>query len=293
MTGDIADGFTSIDEKLERTNNLLENLIADTQPTSHRFITLPQGDSLDNNFVLPDGKTTIDFENGKVTHESKYYSDAGVLTEIPTFDELTKGVTGTNLQSFRSLWFVADAKVDLVIGDNRKFPIREAAPHTFPNQAFTQVEIHANSPCTCKLVASTRSDPVDTDNYPYAFKRASETEQVDQGDVDKSFNWYPPKLDTSQAQPEGTSILICESYERKTVTLTNVSDSDHDLDADILAFDDVNQSFYKIAEAQNISKDEYHVFSITESHTALIPVFRPSTDGNLVKCKGQACFNGA
>lgn len=289
------DKFTRIDNKLNRTNTLLANLV-DAQGTAdlpestdtvpYGTITFPDDRQY---FGLPNGKTTVDFGSGEVEHDTE-----GKLQDIGDVRSISRALDST-LNKLRSLYVYVDAPAQLSFdGDNTR--TLEAGQHyTFTDSGFTTVSLDCPYSTDVTMAAGTRRT-----NASVAGSGAH-SERRGQRTADTHNTWADIVVGTAEVWnnddiPNTLGETLDDSwyvrvFENITAQVVNSSDSNGAVDFRVLArdvrADDPNSEaddYYEIARQTGVGAGARHKFNINEPHHELKFQFRNATDGTLVGC---------
>ena len=274
---------------LTRTNTLLADLVSaqgtarlpeETDLIPFGTITVPDDRQY---YGFPKGRTTFDFGQGAVEHESE-----GKILNIESIRDLSRSLDST-LNELRSLSVYVDAPCQLSFdGDNTR--TLEAGQHyEFTSQGFKSVEIQSDFSFDISMAASTRSN-----NQSVSSSGAhSERKGSREGDAYDSWEtmitatpnvWEDFTVTTDLADTE----WYVRPFGKETIAVVNGSASANNIDVRVQAKDlrytDSNNigDWYTIAEATGIAQNSRHKFVIDEPHHKLRVQFKNSTAGQTV-----------
>jgi len=266
----------------EGSTELPENVI----PTPVKYSTIPP-DKDTSRLAVPAGKTTIDFEEGIVEHETE-----GVILDdddVTTIRDMSRGLDELSA-TLRSMFVLADVPVQVRVGGstNTWHEIDSCNYYPLPAQEFTEIELYSGSvPYSFELKASTRSDPIDVSGVTVHATRDGEKA----AGVHDSYTpvvWQPEGLtdrvgDFSNAMGGVHAI----SFARNTFVIENTSGNGNPIDVQLLGKQLHGGTFREITEITGIADGDHHIIDVSQTWHVFLVKIKNQTAGATVSAEGE------
>lgn len=249
----LLDRFTGVDELLAEIDASLKTLIesegvADVGapdrvvPQPYEYATTP-----DEYYpvAFPQGITTLDFTTGEISHTDPdgKYPDAGTFeTGLRTYEDMTRDITGANLQGLRSIAIEPDQPVAVKLNENGWLNVAGGVKQVIRSLGFRRVHIRSPHSYRLRIDVSTRVGAFDSVNVTTGSPRIGYHDRV--GDGWEFVEYWPPDMDNTLEDVSvdhndyAERVLPFNGFDKAGVIVANDSSAANAIDARILARDD-------------------------------------------------------
>lgn len=281
-----ADQYTNVDDLLSRQNELLARLDADTTDapavTPDAAVVPPESERL----AVPAGKTTIDFAEGSVRHESLGLLDV----DVKRITEMSGLYDGRLDAELRSVYAYCDVPAQLSFGgSSQKHTLDSCNYYPIPSQSFEKVQIDVPLPAEFTLTASTQPDPPTTSGVAVHGDRYGE----ESGTLDSmtAVPMQPKHLHETHGNQFGKPKVHTISFSDNTLFVTNTTTTDTsaaaaDVDVELRAMQNHHGTWRVIGTQTAVSDGETVQFDTGGSRHHLLQVrVTNSATGNTVAAR--------